>query len=167
MNLRADYLSLLRVWVSQWILWLVLANSYGVREVAAGALSAGLVTFFAALFAGKNSERYEIRMSYLAPAIHIPGLLLSDTWILLIAIKRKLLGSRTVSHIVGVSFRSGGDDAAARTRRAVVITYLTLTPNTVALGISEHSDLLFFHALLPRPVPSFVKSLGSEPKPSS
>jgi multisubunit Na+/H+ antiporter MnhE subunit len=165
MNHRAS--SLFTVWVSQWILWLVLADNYGLREISIGALAASLVTFFAALFARKTSERYEFRMRYFAQAVHIPMLLLTDTWTLLIAIKRSLLGSETASGIVGVPFGSGGDDAAARTRRAIAITYLTLTPNTVVLGISKHLDLLFFHALLPRPVPAFLKSLGSEPRPSS
>ncbi|HET6145222.1 MAG TPA: Na+/H+ antiporter subunit E [Candidatus Acidoferrales bacterium] len=152
----------LLTWLFQWILWLVFANSLGWREQLIGALMAALGTYFTRIFATETEVNFKFRWRDVAQVIHIPELLFSDAWILLVAIKRELLGQKTASGILSVRFRCGGLDSASRGRRALVITLLTLTPNNLVLGISSDTQLLFFHTVIPRPLPKFLGQLGAE-----
>lgn len=162
MSRRIIHRSLPITWITNFVLWLIFADNYGSRELVTGAVAAALATYFVELFSARTREHFRMRIKYVAQAVHIPALLSTDTWILMVAIKRRMLGQKLPGGIVAVHFRSGADTPVSRARRSLAITYLTLTPNTLVFDISTESQLLFFHTLIRRPVPSFLKIMGAE-----
>lgn len=132
-------------WLSQWILWLILADNYGVRELLIGASASAIGAYFTTLFASRAREHFKFRARDLAQAIYIPEILFSDTWILLVAIKRQLMRQKLSGGIVSVRFLYGDDAPGSRARRALAITYLTLTPNSLVLGIAKDTTAIFPH----------------------
>ncbi len=150
-------------WLSQLILWVTFADSAGVRELLLGGSAAAIGTYLAALYATRARQSFRIRPRYLVQTLHIPKILFSDTWTLLVAVKRQLMGQKLSGGIVSVRFRFGGDNSVSRARRALAITFLTLTPNTLVLGITDDPQQLFFHTVIPRPLPKFMTALGARP----
>jgi multisubunit Na+/H+ antiporter MnhE subunit len=156
----------LLLWASQWLLWLIFADSYGIREGIVGAVSAAASTHLVALFIARTKDHYKIQARHLMPMIHVPGKLFGDAWVLLVAIKRRLTQQKLGGGIVSVPFHAGANDGFSRARRALAVTYLTFTPNSLVLGISKDADLMSFHTVIPRPFPSFLEKLGARPEQS-
>lgn len=164
--MRIISLPSLLTWASQWVLWLIFADNVGFRELVVGGAASVISTFLVILFLARTSERFRLKSKSLIQALDIPGVLLHDTWILLRTITLRLLGKQTPSQIVSVPFHAGGNDPDSRGCRALAITFLTLTPNTLVLGILKKENLLFFHTLVPQPLPSFMNKMGARPEHS-
>jgi multisubunit Na+/H+ antiporter MnhE subunit len=155
--------SVLLTWASQLGFWLIFADNAGFREVIIGAAAAALTTFFVFLFISRSGETFKLSDRHLAQVIHVPESLFSDTWILLRVIAMRLIGRKVPGGIVAVHFNFGGDDSASRGRRALAITFLTFAPNNLVLGILQQPQILFFHTVIPQPLPSFMKNMGADP----
>jgi multisubunit Na+/H+ antiporter MnhE subunit len=151
-------------WLAGWVAWLVLADNSGWREMLAGAASSAIAIVAVAVFLLRSRVTFSIRAKFLKEAVHVPKQLAADTWLLLLTIVRRVAGSRPASGVMAVPFRRGGNGPSSRARRALAITYLTVTPNTLVLGISEDKRIFLFHAIAPRPLPSFMTRLGAHPE---
>lgn len=156
-------LPLLLTWACQWGLWLIFADNAGFREMIVGALAAAISTFVVGLFLARTIDRFKLQRQYLAQVVHIPRVLFSDTCILLRTIAMRLRGKDIPSGIVAVPFRLGTDDPRSRGRRALAVTFLTLTPNSLVLGFARDPERLFFHTVIPQPLPEFMREMGAEP----
>lgn len=150
-------------WVACWVFWLILADSTGWREMLIGAASCAVALVAVTAFLLQNRIRFAMRWRFLVEAIHVPKQLVSDTGLLLLVVLRRASGRRGRSGIMGVAFRRGGDTPPSRARRAFAITSLTVTPNTLVLGITDE-QLFLYHTMVPRPLPAFLIRLGAEPE---
>jgi multisubunit Na+/H+ antiporter MnhE subunit len=152
---------ILAIWVSELVLWLIFADNSGFREIIVGAVAAGIGTYFVPSFVARTRASFNFRGQWVLQVVHVPKLLFADTWILLCVTARRLLGRDVPSAIIGVKFDAGDDDALSRGRRALAATYLTFAPNTLVMGIPRDQQLLFFHTLIPQPLPRFMLNLGA------
>lgn len=128
-----------------------------------GAISSAITLAAVISFAVRTRARYEMRGKLLREAVHVPEILVQDLRIVMEATLRQLFRGRLPAGIAVVRFRPGGDDPAARARRALAVTYPTLTPNSLVFGILRDKQILFFHTLIPQPLPPFLTRLGAEP----
>jgi multisubunit Na+/H+ antiporter MnhE subunit len=147
----------------QWTLWLIFANNSGFREMLAGAGAAMVSSLLVSRFLVCTDKRYTLERRYLAQAIHIPEILISGTLILLRVIAIRLMGKKVPAGIVAVHFRTGRDDRRTRGRRALAITFLTFAPNNLVFDILLDQQILFFHTVIPQPLPHFMLHMGAEP----
>lgn len=151
-------------WLACWVFWLVLSDSTGWREMLVGAASAAVALVAVAAFLRETGVRFTIRWSFLKEAIQVPRQLVADTGLLLLVVLRRMSGARSRSGIMAVAFRRGADSPPSRARRAFATTLLTVTPNTLVLGISEKDGVFLFHTVVPRPLPPFLIRLGAQPE---
>lgn len=158
---RVSRVTLAITWISQLILWLLFADNMGFREFVVGAVSATIGTYFVVSFIIRTGASFQFRPRWVAQAIHIPEILFSGTGILLRAIATRLAGKDVPGGIVAVKFAAGNDDALSRGKRALATTYLTFAPNNLVLGIPSDQQILFFHTVIPQPLPTFMKTLGA------
>lgn len=149
------------VWISQLVLWLVFADNSGFREIIVAAVAATIGTYFVRSFVARTKASFKFRARWVLQVLHVPKLLFTDTWVSLRVVALRLLGRDVPGLIVAVKFDAGDDDAPSRGRRALAITYLTCAPNTLVMGIPRDQQLLFFHTLIPRPIPPFLLHLGA------
>lgn len=151
-------------WMACWVFWLVLSDSTGWHEMLVGAASAAVALVAVVAFLLETGVRFTIRWSFLKEAIQVPRQLVADTRLLLLVVLRRMFGARSRSGIMAVAFRRGADSPPSRARRAFAITLLTVTPNTLVLGISEKDGVFLFHTVVPRPLPPFLIRLGAQPE---
>ncbi len=161
--MRLTHFSFALVWVSQLVLWLAFADNVGVRELAIGAAVAGAAALATVILQRRTKERYKFRPLYLRQFVHVPKTIAVETGIVLHAIAMRLIGREVPGEIVSVPFRVGGNGPSSHGRRALSLTYLTLSPNTVVLGFWPERQLLLFHSVLPRPLPRFALKMGAYP----
>jgi multisubunit Na+/H+ antiporter MnhE subunit len=157
----------LSAWLALSIFWIVLTDNSGWREILAGGFASAISVLAAAAFVRKGHVNIRLRWNFVKEAIHLAPQLASDTGVLLRTIARRMAGARANSGIVVVAFQRGGNRPSSRGRRALATTSLTVTPNTLVLGISEEKRILVFHAIVPRPLPEFIRRLGAEPERES
>jgi len=117
-----------------------------------------------AVFVHKTKWTFRVRLKFLKEAIHVPPQLFTDTGLLALTVARLLIGARPASGIVAVHFCRGSNMPSSRMRRALATTYLTVTPNTLVLGILRDPELLVFHRMVARPLPRFMERMGAEPE---
>jgi multisubunit Na+/H+ antiporter MnhE subunit len=138
--------------IAHWVLWMAYTNSLGHREVIAGGLAAAISTLAVAVFALHGNDHFAFS----------PRETLEGTWQLLKAIAMEAFTRRGAqSSIVALPFAVGGDDPQAAARRALAITYTTITPNTVVLGISHEQKQMLFHQLSPAKTSIMLRRLGA------
>ena len=149
-------------WISQWTLWLAYVNNVGIREIVVGAIVSSVATWAAAVFRRRADDRYRLPLIYVWQAVHVPRALFADTWVLCRAVLMRLTAKRIPSGIISVPFRVGGDAPSSRGRRALAITYLTFTPNSLVMGFLRDEQLLFFHTMIPQVLPPFMRKMGAK-----
>ncbi len=139
-----------RWWGALMGLWLLLTGTLDPIEVATGAFAAAIGALAASLVQGQEIVRFYPRAAWLLRVVRIPRRLLVDNWIVLSALVLHVVGrKKIVGAFRSVSFRAGGEDTRSATRRALVISALTMTPNSLVVGIDEDNDLILCHQLVP------------------
>lgn len=154
-------------WVACWISWLVLTDNSGWREMLVGACASTISLLAIAVFVRKTKWTFRVRLKLLKEAIHVPPQLFTDTELLAFTVVRRMFGARPASGIMAVPFRRGANTPSSRMRRALAITYVTVTPNTLVLGISQDPELFVLHSIVPKPLPQFMACMGAEPESES
>ncbi len=157
---RTSRLPPLLCWLSEWILWLVFTDNVGFRELLAGAAAAAFATYFSFVFASRKAIGGFWFPREIAVIWRLPAELAHDTSILLLALVRRMAGYDIPSDIVGIPFGAVSNKPESRGKRALATTLLTVTPNTLVLGVLKDEKVLFFHRLLPEPASALARQLS-------
>jgi multisubunit Na+/H+ antiporter MnhE subunit len=164
---RVSRAPLLWCWLFEWLLWLVFTDSLDFRELAAGAAAATIATYFSFVFASRKTIGSFWFPREIAVIWRLPAELAHDTLVLLLALMRRFAGEDLPSGIVGIPFSAVGKRPESRGKRALAITLLTVTPNTLVLGVLTDEKVLFFHRLLPQPASALARRLSGATGPST
>jgi len=148
-------------WLFQLVLWLVFTANAGFRELLVGAAAAAIATYFSFSFAHREKGTSFRMPAGLGVIWRVPAVLARDTAVLLIAVARRLAGHSLRSGYAAIPFAAVGDNPRSRGKRALAATLMTITPNTLVLGILKDEKVLFFHRLLPQPASSLTKKLSA------
>ena len=144
-------------------LWLLFTSQVTKPEVCIGLGAAAVGTVGAMLFEAVGLIKFNPRLRDWMQGWRIPWYMLEGTWELLQALCKQLFTKDgTPSIVYAVPFDVGGDDSVSAGRRALAITYTTLTPNFVVVGIVAEQRLLVYHQVIPGPVLEMTKKLGAE-----
>jgi multisubunit Na+/H+ antiporter MnhE subunit len=150
--------------VAHWVLWLGYTNNSGYREMIVGALAAMVSTVAALVYAVQSGFSFRFRWRDIAQAIYLPWYALDGTWEVLHALAKQIFTRPGApSLMAAVAFDVGGDDPHSAGRRALAVTYTTITPNFIVLGIVNRQQLMLYHQILPGKVLAMTCHLGARP----
>jgi multisubunit Na+/H+ antiporter MnhE subunit len=140
-------------WLIWWILmmafWVMLDDSIATDELLAGAGAAALAALLAELVTYQAASRFRMRISWLVPALRLPGEVARDTVIVYAALWRRLAhGQQPDSAFAELPARFGDDTPEGVTRRTLLIGGRSLAPNTFVLGIDPERDVMVVHQLV-------------------
>lgn len=158
-------------WIAAAITFIVLYGFYLLfvstltkPELLAGIGVAALATVASGVFGTVGIVHFKPTPGELLQAWRIPQGMLQGTWAVFVALAKQLFTKKgAASLLVAVPFEVGGKDEGAAARRALAVTYTTMTPNSVVLGIAHKQALLLYHQLVPAKVPQMTVNLGAEP----
>jgi multisubunit Na+/H+ antiporter MnhE subunit len=133
------------------ILWLAFVNTLAVAEVAVGLVAAAVAATAADLVRSQDLVRFRMDPRWLRGLHRLPWQVLRESWLLAVALWRHLRGRPVRGVFRVLPFPTGGDDAHAAGRRALVTGALSLTPNTYVVGIEGGEGVVLVHQLVPEP----------------
>ena len=147
-----------------WLGWLALTNSTGYREMIAGLVGAGLSILGVAVYARQLRVGFRFRARDLAQIWRIPWYVVQGTWEIYQALFRQLFGAGADNSVGAVKFDVGEKDSPySAGRRALAVTYTTITPNSIVLGIVMEEGLLLYSQIKVGPVRPMTRRLGAQP----
>ena len=95
----------------------------------------------------------------------LPWYLLSGTWEIMKVAITDLLGTDPAESLFRVSPFAAGkkNDERAVARRVLAVTYTTVAPNFIILGINCSDQKMLFHQIKRSSVPKMTQRLGARP----
>ncbi|HTW95718.1 MAG TPA: hypothetical protein VMD30_13025 [Tepidisphaeraceae bacterium] len=149
---------------SQWVLWLAYTDSLGYREMCAGAGGAAIATLAVWIYGIKGKIRFRLSLRDVAQAIYLPWNVLVDTWKIVRAVGMQIFtAGGAPSLVAAVEFEVGQAKPIDAGRQALAITYTTLTPNSIVLGIVPEQGLMIYHRIVPGKLMAATRHLGARP----
>jgi multisubunit Na+/H+ antiporter MnhE subunit len=153
----------IRRYVLQWValltLWLLFVFQCSVKEILVGAVASAFIVAFLKISLSAVPLCFAPRARWLAESRHLPAMIAKDLYTLTNDLTRRIMGKRLRSGYELVVFAASEAGPRASAQRALVLLFLTMSPNSIVLGIDEKSGMMFLHHLAPKPLPEIVRNL--------
>ncbi len=152
-------------WFVEWLLliglWELFVSTTSLSEFLVGIFAAALASTAAAVVEGNYFARFAPLPSWIMYVFWEPYYAITGTWAILVALAKKLAGHEPDSKLSVVKFPAGGEDDRSAARRALMITYMTLPPNFVVIGIDKKKNQVLYHQVSATGVPLIAQKLGA------
>jgi multisubunit Na+/H+ antiporter MnhE subunit len=146
------------------VLWLAFVDTLATPEVVLGLVAAAVAATAADLVRAQDLVRFRLEWPWLRDLYRLPGLLLSDCWVLAAALWRHLTGRPVKGALRTVPFPVERDDARSAARRALVTGTVSFTPNTYVVGIEGDEGFALLHQLVPGTANPIPRSMLENPR---
>ncbi len=153
-------------WMAEFVgllgFWLLYVGQIAATEIAVGLAAAALVTGIADNLRGRGFAKFWPRTRWVLQIRYFPQMILSGCWVLVKVLVLRTIASREIhGQLSTVPFKAGGAQSRSAARRALAITFTTMAPNFIVVGIDPQNDLLLYHQILASEVPTVTKNLGA------
>jgi multisubunit Na+/H+ antiporter MnhE subunit len=152
-------------WIGAWLLgvalWLLLVSKLTIEEVLAAMGASALACIGVRVFQNADRTPLHPTAAMLLQSWRIPGDLLRGAWTVFEGLARYLVTGRAPPGALRAFKLDLGqsDDPKANARRALIITYTTLTPSTVVMGFVPEQQLILCHQFVPSDELAIAKAL--------
>jgi multisubunit Na+/H+ antiporter MnhE subunit len=133
------------------LLWLAFVDSFAAAEVVVGLVAAAVAATAAELVRSQDLVRFRLDLHWLRDVRQLPWQVLGDCWLLAVALWRHCTGHPVRGVFRVVPFPGEADDARSAGRRALVTALVSMSPNTVVVGVEGGEGELLVHQLVPTP----------------
>ncbi len=142
-------------------LWMLFVSVTKPREMVAGLVAALIAAVADATIKSTEYAKFKPRVEWLPLIFWEAWYALHGTWAVLWALLRRIAGKKTGDRFVSVPMNAGGDDAESWARRALMIAYLTMAPDSIVLGIDLDRQCMLVHQFPPAGLPLIAQRLGA------
>lgn len=138
-------------WLLLFGLYLSLAAQLAAAELVAGAVGAAIAVAVLMAVRGASRHHFQFSARWLRHFANLPAEVVVDCAMVDRAILRRPSLRQGTGRFQSRKFKLGNEHPAARLRRALVTTAISLAPNTFVIGVPEGEDALLLHQLVPEP----------------
>jgi multisubunit Na+/H+ antiporter MnhE subunit len=139
-------------WAVSFLLWLLFTSSLDAQEVVAGVVASSISAFAVSLVQAREEFRFRPRLRWLLKARILPGQVITDCWVLTVALWQRLSSSSVPrGSFKTFRFQHVADDPESAARRALITAAVSLTPNTYVVAFDRDKQELVVHQLVSRP----------------
>lgn len=161
---KVSWLAWLSTYVALYGVYLLFVSTLTKPELIAGIATALLATIASGVFGAVGIVHFTPTLRQLLEAWRLPYYAVQGSWELAKAFAKQLFTKQGAESLVrAVQYEVGDDGPHAAARRALAVTYTTLTPNFVVLGIAHQQQLLLYHQVLAGDVLQMTINLGARP----
>ncbi|HZD72928.1 MAG TPA: Na+/H+ antiporter subunit E [Actinomycetota bacterium] len=151
----AAVLRRMKFWLAWYVtlfgLWLLFVDTLAAQQLILGAVAAAVAATPADVVRSQDLVRFRMRSRWLRGLGVLPGQVMTESWLLAVALWRQLRRPGSVRGQFRVlPFPVEGDDAAAAARRALVTGVVSLVPNTYVVGVERGEGAMLVHQLVRR-----------------
>ena len=144
-------------------LWMLLVSSTQLAEFSAGIGAAALGAVGDGLVKSKHFAKFRPRLKWLWLFAWEPWYVLTGSAAIFRALARRLAGKKSEAQFRIVPFRAGGDDRESAARRALAITTISISPETIVIGVDRERNFMLLHQIAPAATPEIARRLGAQP----
>jgi hypothetical protein len=150
---------------SSYLLWIVFVGTFSAHELMLGMVATILTVVGICVIDVQYPARFSPKIAELMSIWRLPWYLASGTWAVLKLATTDLLRTETAESLfLIVPFNAGAKEGPrAVARRVLAVTYSTMTPETIVLGINTNTRQMLLHANKRGPIPKMTQSLGARP----
>jgi multisubunit Na+/H+ antiporter MnhE subunit len=147
-----------------YVFWIVFVGTFSAHELEVGIIAALLAVAGTAVIDVQYPSRFAPSIGELLACWRLPWYLVSGTWEILRVAAMDFFGIRRAQSLfLVVPFDSGKlNDERAVARRVLAVSYTTMTPNSVVLGINVAGQKLLVHQFERTPMSRMTRSLGAQ-----
>lgn len=145
-----------------WFIWMAYVSNPQRPEIIAGVGAAMMAAVADAVVKERRIVEFFPRVKWLALVFLESWYAVEGTWKIFLALFKRVLGKRSEADFAAIQFDPGGNDDASQARRALAVTYLTMTPTFVVIGIDRKKRKILLHQISPSGVPFIAKQLGAK-----
>jgi multisubunit Na+/H+ antiporter MnhE subunit len=143
--------------------WVLFAGSVEPLELAMGAAVAELATLALVASELRSLAKVVFVGRLFAQARYLPIYAVTGTWDILRVLLSQLAGRGAApSLLAALPYAAVGESEFDATRRALAITFTTISPNFVVIDIDRAGGLLLFHQLEDSETPKMTLALGAD-----
>jgi multisubunit Na+/H+ antiporter MnhE subunit len=148
-----------------YLFWIVFVGTFSFHELLIGVIGALLASTGLFVIDYCYPARFSPRFVDLLSLWRVPWYLVAGTCNIFAVAAKDLVGAgRAKSLFRMLPFDAGKkDDPHAVARRVLAAIGMTVTPNTIVLGVNAGDKELLFHEMGRDPVPQMLKELGARP----
>ena len=143
-------------------LWMLFVSQLRRAEVVAGVCAAALGAVAEGIVKARRLAKFRPRPGWLALFLWEPWYGLTGAAAVMRALARRLTGKKSESQFRGVPFHAGGTDSKSEARRAITITAVSVSPDTIVVGIDRERGFLLLHQIAPGGTPKIARRLGAK-----
>jgi hypothetical protein len=148
-------------WVVSYCLWLLFVNTTMIHELWMAAMASVLTATAAELVRSQKFASFRPRLWWLVQAWREPWYILEGCASIFWAFLKHFF-KPAPSVLRQVVFDAGGSDPQSAARRALAITYTTMPPNFVVLGIDLDKNVMVVHQVTETETPTMTSNLGAK-----
>lgn len=146
------------------VFWIVFVGTFDQQEMLIGMAVSVVSAVAICVVEYANEAHFRPRMRDVAQAIFIPWLIAKDTCVIFLVALRDLVGGQKAeSDFRLAAFEAGAPhDPHDTGRRVIAVTYTTMSPNSIVMGINTLERRMLFHQIQRSDVPRMTNNLGAE-----
>lgn len=140
--------------------WAFVGNMSG-QDLVLGAGGAVFSSMLSAVVFRNMGIPLRVRLSDVIEACWIPWYLISGAWEILAVLLKDLLGMRRADSLFRAAPFESPAGSRGFVRRALAVTYTTVAPNFIVVGIDASQGLMLFHQIERSGIPKMTRRLGA------
>lgn len=148
-----------------YVLWILFVGTLSAHELIVGILATLLAVGGTCVVDVQYPARFSPSVAELLSIWRLPWYLVSGTWRVLTIALNDFLGIRKAQSLfLLVPFRAGDKtNPRAVARRVLAVTYTTMSPESIVLGVNTNTKQMLYHELERSPVPKMTQGMGAQP----
>lgn len=148
-------------WASSFCLWLLFVNTTKIHELWMAALASVLAASACEIVRNEPFASFRPTLWWLIQAWREPWYILVDCVSIFWAFFKRLVHPEP-SVLRQVLFDAGGDDPQSAARRALAITYTSMSPNSIILAIDPEKGAMVLHQISQTETSAMTRNLGAK-----
>jgi multisubunit Na+/H+ antiporter MnhE subunit len=144
------------------LLWMIFASRISRQEVAIGVAAAVLGAVGDAIVKVEGFAPFSPHARWVVLIVWEPWYVLKGTVAVFRELGRTLIGRHPSGQFRAVPYCYGGKNETAAAKRALFAAYMTISPDTLVVGLDRDQHLALLHQLGSHAVPELGRRLGAE-----
>ena len=144
-----------------WLAWFVFTGEPSFQEMLAGAGCALFTAWFSVRTLRQMDLLIALRTADFLESWRLPWTLIQGAaQVIAVLIRDLTVGPRAGSILCAVPFERR-HDGNGMLRRVLAVSFNSVSPNTIVIGIDRRRGLLLYHTISPAKLPQMTQNLGA------
>ncbi len=143
--------------------WILLVAGAKIDEMIVGFFSVVAAALFLLMVCRSEEQFFDFRVADLIACWRVPWYLISGIWEITVVLLKDIFSIERAGSLYRVSgFATSGRDPRLIARRVLAVTYATVAPNFIVIGIDYRQSRMLFHQLKRSSVSRMTLALGAQ-----